>query len=222
MVSVKCLLGGLAGGFVGGLIWVLLGYFAHAEVGYVAWGIGFLVGAGVRYGGYLSEKEEGAVEGIFSAGLAVAVIVGSKFVVHMLLVGGAASEIDSMLSASLQWPPGDKVYILDLAEALVLEKASKGAQLKWPPGKNLESAMEEADFPPGIWKQAEQKWKGLPEATKTEMAASKKQEYDNVRQAVRNTMPSFWESFSLMDGLWIALAIFTAFQIGAGTYGSDD
>ncbi len=77
------LLGGLVGGLIGATIWILIGYFANAEVGIVAWGIGFLVGGGVRYGGYLTDKEEGAGEGIASAGLAIATILAAKFVVFI-------------------------------------------------------------------------------------------------------------------------------------------
>ena len=39
---------GFIGAAIGGGVWVGVGYFAEAEVGYIAWGIGLLAGIGVR------------------------------------------------------------------------------------------------------------------------------------------------------------------------------
>ena len=36
-------------------IWVFVGYYAHREVGWIAWGIGFLAGLGLRYVAYLQD-----------------------------------------------------------------------------------------------------------------------------------------------------------------------
>ena len=57
MAAIRWLVGGLIGGATGVVIWVLIGYFAHYEVGWIAWGVGFLTGLGVRYAAYLNGEE---------------------------------------------------------------------------------------------------------------------------------------------------------------------
>jgi hypothetical protein len=37
----KCVVAGLIGGVVGGAIWAAIAYFANAEIGWIAWGMGF-------------------------------------------------------------------------------------------------------------------------------------------------------------------------------------
>ena len=48
MSFLKWLAAGFIGAAIGGAVWVGVGYFAEAEVGYIAWGIGLLAGIGVR------------------------------------------------------------------------------------------------------------------------------------------------------------------------------
>ena len=51
-------IGGIFGGMVGVFIWVEVGYFTHYEVGWIAWGVGFLVGFGVRSPPTWAEKKQ--------------------------------------------------------------------------------------------------------------------------------------------------------------------
>ena len=41
-------LGGLVGGAIGAAIWAGIVYAIHVEIGWLAWGVGALVGLGVR------------------------------------------------------------------------------------------------------------------------------------------------------------------------------
>lgn len=215
------LLGGLVGGLIGATIWILIGYFANAEVGIVAWGIGFLVGGGVRYGGYLTDKDEGAGEGIASASLAIVTILAAKFAVFYLLVLGPAGNIESLIDVEGS-SESEETFVRRIADDVIAEKTQKGQQLKWPDGVTSETAVEPEDYPAGVWRQAEQKWKDLAEDKKIEMKAEARRELESLKAEIRNQLPGFWETFSLYDGLWIILAVITAFKIGAGTYGSND
>ena len=215
------LLGGLVGGLIGATIWILLGYFANAEVGIVAWGIGFLVGGGVRYGGHLTDKDEGASEGVASAGLAIATILAAKYIVFYLLVIGPAGKIESLIDIEGA-SESEEIFVRRIVDDVIADKTKKGIQLKWPMGMTSETAEQPEDYPPGVWQQAEQKWKDLAEDKKSEMKAEAKREFEMLKAEIRNQLPSFWETFSLYDGLWIFLAVITAFKIGAGTYGSND
>lgn len=60
---VRGAIGGIIAGLIGAAIWTAIGYFLEAEVGYVAWGIGFHVGIGVAIG---ADEERGAGTGVLA------------------------------------------------------------------------------------------------------------------------------------------------------------
>lgn len=91
------------GGSIGAVIWGAIAYFAHAEVGYVAWGVGGLVGFCVRMGS--GDMDEG-IAGFIAAGGAVVSILAGKllagyFIVQWLIKDG---QIPAVIAAEAQWP----------------------------------------------------------------------------------------------------------------------
>ncbi len=72
---------------MGAAIWIAIGYFANYEVGWIAWGIGFLVGLGVRTA---ADDDEGFSPGM--AAVAIATILIAKYAVVSLLVTDMAGE----------------------------------------------------------------------------------------------------------------------------------
>jgi hypothetical protein len=91
------------GGSIGAVIWGAIAYFAHAEVGYVAWGVGGLVGFCVRMGA--GDMDEG-IAGFIAAGGAVVSILAGKllagyFIVQWLIKDG---QIPAAIAAEAQWP----------------------------------------------------------------------------------------------------------------------
>ncbi|HEX3659054.1 MAG TPA: hypothetical protein VHV55_24920 [Pirellulales bacterium] len=70
------------------MIWVLVGVVTHYEVGWIAWGVGFLTGAGLRYAAYLGGDEESVLQGVLAGGLAIVAVLAAKFLVGSL--GGFA------------------------------------------------------------------------------------------------------------------------------------
>src|SRR5262249_40727772 len=72
----RILLAGLAAGAAGALIWGAIAYFAHLEVGIVAWGIGFLVGCCVR----LADRSfHNKLAGVTAGAVALVSILAGKF-----------------------------------------------------------------------------------------------------------------------------------------------
>ena len=60
MLGFRALAGGVAGGVIGVVLWAAVTYFTGYEIGWVAWFVGVLTGAGVsgsieRRGGILTE-----------------------------------------------------------------------------------------------------------------------------------------------------------------------
>ena len=85
------ILGALAGGVAGALVWAAVSYFLKVEVGYIAWGIGLLVGfASSVLGG------RGTNNGILCAVIAIGSIVAGKFMAERFYVDYNWDELEKM------------------------------------------------------------------------------------------------------------------------------
>ncbi|HBE70856.1 MAG TPA: hypothetical protein DDW52_22145 [Planctomycetaceae bacterium] len=217
MPFIKWLIGGAIGAVVGGLVWVLLGYYANIEVGYVAWGIGILVGLGVRFAAHLDSIEESEFQGVVAAAIALLAVITSKFVVFYLLVSGPMSSIldEAAESSSID----DGTVMTMLADNVVEELEERGRTIRWPAGQNKETAVGEADYPPAVWKEASKRFENLTEADREDMLAERQQSLEELRSLLEAEMPTFTDTFSPMDALWIFLAVASAYKLASG--GSD-
>lgn len=214
------ILGGIAGGLAGTLIWVLVGYFTGYEVGYIAWGIGFLAGAGLRYFASKSELEESAVQGITAAVIAIACILLGKFGVAYLAVSNARQEVEAELQAS---QVTEVVMIRTYAQEIADARERDGKTAHRPDAKAILDDDPKNDFPKGVWEEAERKWSKVPPP---EREAAMQREKDNFRKTaldlfVPDVTAVFKDSFTFWDLLWAFLAVGTAYKIGAGSYSNE-
>lgn len=90
MNLIKCVIGGLIGGVLGTAVWAAIAYFAHAEVGWIAWGIGFVVGFGVRF---MSAEEQGFMPGMIAVVIAVVSVLAGKYAAVELAFRDLAGEM---------------------------------------------------------------------------------------------------------------------------------
>lgn len=132
MSVVRCLVGGLIGGATGIAIWVLVGYFTHYEVGWIAWVVGFLTGVGIRYAAYLHNEEASFGKAILASLMAIGAILTAKFLVFALLVGGRGDEI--LRQAANQMRFDDDAMIASIADDIADEAVKRGETIAWPPG----------------------------------------------------------------------------------------
>ena len=212
MPLVKWFFGGLAGGAIGGLIWVLVGYYMNAEVGYIAWGIGGLAGLGVRV--VAGEENDGAFPGAIAVLCAILSILISKYLVIALLVPGISLDMNANEITNDE-------MIGRHAESIIEELESRGKTVKLPPVAEDEETAIKDFYPPTIWKQATKEWKSL---NADQQAAERKQakedfealiaQFGGIEEEIQNE--AFLNSFSPFDLLWLGLAAFTAFKIGGG------
>lgn len=79
----KAIIFGFIGGIIGAVIWGAIAYFAHSEVGYVAWGIGGLVGLCVRGG---AEELDDGFAGLIAAVISVVSILAGKGLAAIFMV----------------------------------------------------------------------------------------------------------------------------------------
>ena len=217
MGMLRWILGGLVGGAAGIVIWVLVGYFAQYEVGWIAWAVGFLVGVGVRYGAYLGDHEEGMAQGILASVIAIGSIVTAKFLLFSILVGGTDTEGLREIVGEIRFD--DEAMIATIADDLAQEMTDRGQTVNWPSGMTYDEASRRADYPVKLWRQAETLWNQLGPAEQQERKRQRLMFAAALSEAASE--PDFGEFFSPWDLLWFALATITAYKIGVGTYGDD-
>ena len=211
----KWVAAGSVGGLVGAAIWAAITYTTNYEIGWIAWGIGFLVGVFVRFAA--GEAQEGLAPGLTAAIIAILAVLGGKYAaVHMLV----SQHLGSVAEVTIT----EEQMIVSYADEIIEEREAKGQKVVLPGGKTIEMASSQADYPPAIWRQAAAKWNKLSADDKAKQLA--------VEQASTNALmagmvgavrkEAFTESFSPFDALWFFLAAATAFKLGSGNVGSDD
>ena len=222
----RMILGGLVGGLVGAAIWVAIGYFTGYEVGWIAWGVGFLAGMGVRLVGteqvgrydrdlgrmvHEKQRAEGPEAGIIAAIAAVlSVIIGKYAVVYLLLSSFTSVDFSDQ-----------ELLISYVADQVADEYVEKGRAVQWPAGVDPTDAYQKSDYPLDVWTEATNRWNA--------MSSEEQQEFQEMQELVFNTavdsmggemrQAAFWESFSPLDLLWFGLAALTAFRVGSGHTG---
>lgn len=213
----KWVLAGSIGGAVGAAIWAAISYATNYEIGWIALGIGFVVGVCVRVSA--GESEEGFAPGLTAAAVAILSVLAGKFAAYSMLVASIGG-----LDLPLEITPED--MIVRQADEIVKERQSRGQTVAFANGKNLETASTQADYPTDIWQQASQKWQTLGPAEQEKQMAAEREEMKQVAtllgDGLRNLAPPFSETFSLFDALWFFLAAATAFKLGHGNIASDD
>ena len=203
-------IGGIFGGVVGVFIWVEIGYFTGYEVGWIAWGVGFLVGFGVRYAAHMGGKDANTALGILAAVTAICCILFAKYIVFTMVT----KKINATLASHhINLDGGDDAIIAKVANQIVAIKMQRGEKIAWPEAVTAEDAWQKQDYPPEIWKEAEQKWNRLD-------AAKRDSQRELMQRVAKKLHPDFQNSFGIFDILWFFLATVTAFKIGIGTYGS--
>lgn len=218
-MNVSTLLGGVAGGLAGALVWILVGYFTGYEVGYIAWGVGFLAGAGLRYFAWKSDIEESAAQGIAAAVIAIGCILVGKLGVAYLLVENAKQEFAAELG---DLTISDDLMIAAQAHDIVAARELEGKPVPRPKVDILLDDNPKNDFPKDIWDDAARKWRQMSDA---ERAAAIEKEKEATRQQAETLVPDamsvFKDSFAFWDLLWAFLAVGTAYKIGAGSYSNE-
>jgi hypothetical protein len=81
--TVFCLVGAAIGGGIGAAIWAAIAYFTGFEVGYVAWAVGGLTGAGCSIG---ARGYAGNMSGLVAAATALVAIALGKYIAGTMIL----------------------------------------------------------------------------------------------------------------------------------------
>lgn len=208
MDAMKCVVGGLVGGLIGAAIWGAIAYFTGYEIGWIAWAVGVVVGMGVRL---TSGGASGAGLGVLASILALASIAGGKYAAAYLTV-------QSMVKAASKIEINDEQAQGYIANQLVREYEEAGKPLKWPDGKDQETAEEEKDYPPDLWKDMQSRWAQMSPKEQQDYRAQIKASFMGELQGASAGIAGAgaFEDLSAWDGLWAILALASAFRIGSG------
>lgn len=217
------LIGGVVTGALGALVWALLGYYAHIEIGWIAWGIGALVGAGVYVGG---GKRVGAIGGVLAVVLALASISAGKYAaVHLAAADAEAEFVKEMESGIASNHDTDDLFVLSIADQLADEADASGKTLDWPNAKSAEDREDESDYPASIMKDARSRWSAMSAdekekfkaSTEAELRASVAEAVSVQGTAIRTQ--GFVASWGLFDVLFVLLAVASAYRLGSAVSG---
>ena len=207
----KGFLGGSIAGAIGAAGWAALAYFASIEIGWLAWGVGFLVGIGVAAGiGGEGSRQAGILAAIIAV---LSVATGKYAAVQMML-----PDADELLATSVAALDNTELLVSYVADDVVEEFERAGKTVAWPDGVDPWGAAEETDYPIDVWSVAEGRW--------NRMSLDQRSEYkSNIQAAIEMSAGEFREligqagflaSFGLLDLIFFGLAVMTAFKIAAG------
>ncbi len=190
---VPALLFGTIAAAVGGAIWAAIVVLTNYEVGWVAWGVGALVGFAVAMGGQVKMP----VLGVMAGGLALAGLLVGKI---LIFVFGSQTLVDEIAAEpGIMWPA---------AYAELVEEGEIGPEVR----EFFESEAEEAP---------EEIAADVDEATGKVLERMNSYD-DSKRRAVAEELAGEYTAsmpmtellgLGLFDLLWVFLAVGTAFQI---------
>lgn len=214
MSMAKAVVGGAVGGALGAAVWAAVSYFTNFEIGWIAWGIGALVGAGTAMG---AGAAAGPPTGTAAAVIAVLAVLAGKYAAVDLAV---RAHLPQMLAQMQSIEVTDESMQIRLADEVVAEFEQAGKPLNWPAGMTVEEADEQADYPPDAWAEMTRRWEAIPiekreadkAALRDEMRAAAGEFMGGARS--RMTLDAFKASFGVFDLLWFGLAVLTAFKLG--------
>ncbi len=146
MNLIGAILGGVVGGLVGAAVWGAVTYYSGWEIGWIAWGIGGLVGLGVYQGG---RGHGGAGLGAIAVVLALAAVLLGKYATVRI-------ELSAFLTSGV-------VPQSIIADIIVAEREEAGRPVRMPRPDLAESLRE--TYPPDIWNEAVQRWEAMDPQT---------------------------------------------------------
>lgn len=207
-------------GLVGAVVWAAISYLASVEISWIALGIGGIVGFGMALGAGGGNK----VLGFIAAVITVVSISAGKYAAVQLLIYNQFGTVDSATADAVAELENDNVAISYIADEIVVEQMEANAQLEWPEVVDPNALVSAANYPPGVWDQADVRWLKMDaaerQAFRDRTAANTREQLEAAFDQVSRDV--FVASFGFMDLLFFGLAVATAYQIAAGGLATQD
>ena len=214
---------GLIGGALGALLWAGVVYVTEYEIGWIAWGVGGLVGFSVALGNKDRGRSPMAAGSLAVIITVLSIVAGKYAAVEMLL----PSDVE-IIEAYTESFDNEEYVISFMADDVAAEFESLGRPVVWPEGVDPASASTQSDYPPDVWAEADRTWARMSDDERT---AFREEREAQVRQNVETSLPDiraaisrggFFGSFAPMDLIFFGLAMVTAFGMGSGRKTAED
>lgn len=199
------ILGGVIGGAMGSGAWVAIVHFTGYEVGFVAWGVGLLVGLGAMS---LSGGRSTAAGAVAAGLIALTAVLAGK-------AGMAYLQVDEVRTQlGLDGRVGKEMAITAIAEDVQKEFAAQGMAMneQWPRGV-LKENDPRTFYAPQVWAEAERRWGAF--SASDQMAIRSRLESHVSDEPGQLFLAAFLGSFSLYDMIWLVLASMSAYKIAS-------
>ncbi len=214
MNRLGALAGGVIAGSIGALVWAGIAYFTGYEVGWVAWGVGGLVGFGVVLG---NSGNRSRAAGIIAVVITVMALMAAKYTTVQLVLSDG-SEITEALVSGLQ---DDELVVSYIADDVVVEFMSDDIPVHWPVGVDPSQATTQVEYPADVWTIAQSRWDGMVLTEREEYRSSLEEmvtanlalALDELRGELAQV--GFIGSFGFLDIIFFGLAIATAYKVAA-------
>lgn len=209
----------IAGGIAGAVcaaIWGGTSYFTGLEIGWIAWGIGFVVGMAMHLAG---PRTTGIGPGALAVVLSIVAIVAGKYFASQLVVHHHMKNLG--LNAAAERKMDDSQLQRDLGYEIAGEFQSQGKKLAWPLKKEPAAVASPAagmEFPADVWKETLRRWGKMTPDEKKQRSDAAKDSMQRLMVSLRQELAhrGFLDSFSPFDALWFLLAALTAYRTGSG------
>lgn len=212
----KGVLFGLLAGAIGAAIWALVSWKTGYEIGWIAVGIGFLVGVAVAQG------ERSAMAGVIAVVLSVLAVAAGKYAAGSLMLGDFLSADGELPAEVIQdfrsTMRSEQEFVGFLADSIALERTENGETLDWPSGMDYETAYELDHYPVDVQNEARRQYAELDEAERNaiiEDEINMMQTYVSAGASSAMRTEVFKNSWGPMDLLFMGIAIFAAFRAAA-------
>lgn len=151
--------GAVIGGVIGAVIWAAIAYFTGFEIGWIAIGVGVLVGLGAQLGGGSETTGGGMLVGLMSAIVAAGAIAGGKYGASYMFVqdtfGSSMNETYTLEDIDEEW-----IYP-KLVDDICQTKIADGETIEWDKQLFADAAAWPDDYPESIQDMVNEKWDGL-------------------------------------------------------------
>lgn len=218
---IKAVLFGVVAALAGAAAWGGIAYVTHFEIGWIAWGIGLLVGFAVMFG---CGAQAGTTSGVLAVVLTCLSIVAGKYAAVELVIQKQlnSGEMNQIMAEELARYDDDEYVVSFLADEVVASREEAGETVQWPAGVDPMAAAARSDYPSDIWAEADRRWQAMTPTERQAYRADLRQSYEQgIDVLLRETHDAavaegFLASFGLFDVIFFGLGAVTAFKVGSG------
>lgn len=211
-MNMSGLIAGVIAGIVGAAIWAGVSFYSGYEIGWIAWGIGGIVGIAVVSG----SKTPGAAGGLAAALITIISITGGKYVSVDMAVNDMVGDEESIVQESIDRIDSDTNFVISYVADEIIESLDGDTDVNWP--EDYDEDDIKTEYPAKYWQQAEEQWNAMAPEDQTAYRDQLKGEVRTDMEAGVEMMRTFGfiGSFGLMDFVFFGLAVITAFKLGSG------